>query len=87
MPNGSIDLPHDRIMNLRRVQYFVAVAEEENLHLASKRMHVAQPALSRQIKLLETELGVQLFERLPRGIRLTAAGRAYLEDAKSAARG
>lgn len=69
-------------MNLRRLKYFVMVAEEENLHRASVRLHVAQPALTRQIRLLEEELGTTLFNRLPRGISLSTAGQAFLEDAR-----
>lgn len=69
-------------MNLRRLRYFVAVAEEENIHRASARIHIAQPALSRQIRLLEEELGTTLFVRLPRGIALSPAGQSYLEDAR-----
>jgi DNA-binding transcriptional LysR family regulator len=69
-------------MNLRRLKYFVTVAEEENLHRASVRLHVAQPALTRQIRLLEEELGTILFNRLPRGISLSTAGQAFLEDAR-----
>ena len=69
-------------MNLRRLRYFVAVAEEENIHRASARLHIAQPALSRQIRLLEEELGTTLFVRLPRGIALSPAGISYLEDAR-----
>ena len=69
-------------MNLRRLKYFLMVAEEENLHRASARLHVAQPALTRQIRLLEEELGTTLFNRLPRGISLSTAGHAFLEDAR-----
>jgi DNA-binding transcriptional LysR family regulator len=69
-------------MNIRRLAYFVVVAEEENLHRASLRLHVAQPALTRQIRLLEEELGTTLFNRLPRGISLSTAGQAFLEDAR-----
>src|SRR5260370_41975083 len=69
-------------MNIRRLAYFVVVAEEENLHRASMRLHVAQPALTRQIRLLEEELGTTLFNRLPRGISLSTAGQAFLEDAR-----
>lgn len=69
-------------MNLRRLAYFVVVAEEENLHRASLRLHVAQPALTRQIRLLEEELGTILFTRLPRGISLSTAGQSFLEDAR-----
>lgn len=79
------DFPHEPLedeMNLRRLRYFVAVAEEENIHRASARVHIAQPALSRQIRLLEEELGTTLFVRLPRGIALSPAGISYLEDAR-----
>ena len=69
-------------MNIRRLAYFVVVAEEENLHRASMRLHVAQPALTRQMRLLEEELGTTLFNRLPRGIRLSTAGQSFLEDAR-----
>jgi DNA-binding transcriptional LysR family regulator len=69
-------------MELHRLRYFVAVAEHEHFHRAAETLHVAQPALSRQIKLLEEQLGFALFERLPRGVRLTNAGRAFLVDTK-----
>ncbi len=70
-------------MELRHLRYFLAVAETENVRLASERLHVTQPAVSRQIHDLEEELGVQLFERLPRGLRLTREGHAYRIDAMS----
>ena len=70
-------------MELRHLRYFVAVAEEEHYGRAAQRLRVAQPALSRQIQDLEREIGFELFERLPRGVRLSAAGKAYWEDAKS----
>src|SRR3989442_3076947 len=70
-------------MELRHLRYFVAVAEERSFLRASGRLRVAQPALSKQIRDLERELGVQLFERLPRGARLTGAGQAFLRDART----
>jgi LysR family transcriptional regulator, hca operon transcriptional activator len=70
-------------MELRHLRYFVAVAEEGSVTLAAqKRLHTAQPSLSRQIRALEEEVGVQLMTRNARGIVLTAAGQAFLEQAK-----
>ena len=68
-------------MELRHLRYFVAVGEEEHYARASRRLGVAQPALSRQIQDLEKEIGFKLFERLPRGVKLNAAGKLFLEDA------
>lgn len=70
-------------MELRHLRYFVAVAEEGGFARAARRLRVAQPALSKQIHDLETELGVALFERLPRGARLTRAGDAFLAEARN----
>jgi DNA-binding transcriptional LysR family regulator len=64
-------------MDLRQIRYFIAVAEDEHFGRASERIHIAQPALSRQIQLLEAEIGVNLFERLPRGVKLSAAGHTF----------
>ena len=69
-------------MELRHLRYFVAVGEEKHYGRASRRLRVAQPALSRQIQDLEKELGFKLFERLPRGVKLNAAGKLFLEDAR-----
>src|ERR1700674_2579593 len=69
-------------MELRHLRYFVAVGEEQHYGRAAERLHVAQPALSRQIQDLEQEIGVRLFDRLPRGVRLSAAGGSFLDDAR-----
>jgi LysR family hca operon transcriptional activator len=70
-------------MELRHLRYFVAVAEEGSMTLAAQqRLHTAQPSLSRQIRALEEEVGAQLMTRSARGIILTAAGQAFLEQAK-----
>jgi DNA-binding transcriptional LysR family regulator len=69
-------------MELRHLRYFVAVAEELNFRRASERLHVAQPALSRQIKDLEFELEVRLFDRDTGGVRLTDAGAAFLVESR-----
>src|SRR5688572_13711718 len=71
------------MLELRQLRYFLAVAEEENFHRAGEVLHVDQSALSRQIRDLERALGFALFERLPRGVRLTKAGRAYAESLTS----
>src|SRR5258705_9420309 len=69
-------------MELRHLRYFVGVAEEQHFGRAAARLHVAQPALSRQIQDLEGEMGFLLFDRLPRGVRLSAAGKLFLSDAR-----
>lgn len=69
-------------MEFRRLRYFVAVAEAGNFHRAAEQLHVAQSALSRHIRELERETGIALFERLPRGVRPTDAGRLLLADAR-----
>jgi LysR family hca operon transcriptional activator len=70
-------------MELRYLRYFVAVAEEGSMTLAAqKRLHTAQPSLSRQIRALEEEIGVPLMTRGVRGVVLTAAGQVFLEHAK-----
>ncbi|MFZ0604512.1 MAG: LysR substrate-binding domain-containing protein [Roseiarcus sp.] len=70
-------------MELRHLRYFVAVAEEKSLRLAAeKRLHTAQPSLSRQIRDLEREVGAQLLDRSARGVELTEAGRLFLDHAR-----
>ncbi len=71
-------------MNLRRLECFIAVAEQGSLRAASRRLHVTAPSLSQQLKVLEAEIGGTLLERLPRGTRLTPAGRALLPEARAA---
>ena len=70
-------------MNLRQLVCFLAVAEEGSFTRAAERVGIAQPSLSQQIRGLETELGGELIERLPRGIALTPAGRAFLPEARA----
>src|SRR6476661_2999283 len=70
-------------VELRHLRYFVAVAEAENvLRAATQKLHVSQPAVSRQIRDLEDALNVQLFERTGKAVNLTDAGRLFLKEAR-----
>jgi LysR family transcriptional regulator, benzoate and cis,cis-muconate-responsive activator of ben and cat genes len=70
-------------MELRHLRYFVAVAEEENVTRASLKLHVSQPALSRQMRELEEEIGFLLLERTAKTVRLTEAGKVFLVEARA----
>jgi DNA-binding transcriptional LysR family regulator len=71
---------HD--LDMRKLRYFVAVAEEQHFGRAAQRLHIAQPVLSRQIRAFEHDLGVELFARDSRGTQLTSAGNQLLADAR-----
>ena len=70
-------------MELRHLRYFIAAAEEENVSRAALKLHVSQPAISRQIHDLEDEIGFPLFERGAKSLKLTEAGKVFLTEAKS----
>ena len=70
-------------MELRHLRYFIAVAEEENVSRAALKLHISQPALSRQIRDLEDGLGFLLLERSAKSVRLTEAGRTFLGEARA----
>lgn len=65
-------------MEIRQLRYFLTAAEQGSVAAASRLLHVAQPALSRQISAMEDQLGTRLFDRLPRGVALTRAGREFV---------
>src|SRR5579862_8025852 len=72
-------------MELRHLRYFLAVVEEGSLTMAAeRRLHTSQPSLSRQIRDLEDQVGVELLSRSVHGVELTAAGKAFLDHARLA---
>jgi DNA-binding transcriptional LysR family regulator len=74
------------VSTYRQMGYFLAVVEEGSFTRAAARMHITQPSLSQQVRALEREVGGELLERLPRSVRLTAAGKAFLPHAQTAVR-
>lgn len=73
-----------QIMELRHLRYFIAVAENQSFRVAAERIHVTQPAITRQVQDLEAEVGVALFQRTTVGVVLTPAGELFLEEARAA---
>ena len=73
-------------MELRHLRYFVAVGEEENMSRAAVKLHVSQPALSKQVRDLEDEIGFSLLQRTAKSVRLTEAGRVFLDSARAVLR-
>lgn len=70
-------------MDIRSLVYFIAVAEEQHIGRAALRLHITQPALTRQVHALEDEVGMQLFTRTPKGMKITLAGTALLQRARA----
>ena len=70
-------------MELRHLRYFVGVAETENVSRAALKLHISQPAVSRQIRDLEAEIGVALLERVGKSVKLTETGRVFLNEARA----
>lgn len=79
---GIIDNKKVSKLEFRQLRYFFHIAELEHFGKAAERLHIAQPALTRQVKQLEEEIGVELFERLPRGVKLTAAGHVFFAQTR-----
>jgi len=67
-------------MDLKQLRYYIAVVDECSFSAAARRIHIAQPALTRQVRALEEELGVKLLKRMARGVKVTAAGQAFYDD-------
>ena len=80
--DAVMPLRHGWGVELRYLRHFIAVAEERSITSAAARLRVAQPALSRQLRALEDEIGSPLMERNSRGVMLTQAGLAFAEDAQ-----
>src|SRR5262249_17977385 len=79
----NLSKPEIPTMEVHQLRYFCAVAETRSFTRAARQEHVSQPSLSQQIIKLEGELGVRLFDRLPKIIRLTASGKAFLPKART----
>ncbi|KPX01184.1 Cyn operon transcriptional activator, partial [Pseudomonas savastanoi] len=78
----AIILPYGDAVLLRHIRYLLAVSDHGNFTRAAEALHVSQPALSQQIRQLESSLGVQLFDRTRRSVVPTDAGRVYLDHAR-----